>query len=953
LGHPLPTRLALGQADVGKHHVNGQWRPAMDGLDLVWQIEPSNDQVQAAANATRSLAALPRVHFGGYELPMQLQPVLLKNESMAPPKIQWVESTLWAHELPLAAPQSPAAVNGEPIGVPLIEPFALPKAPVFMLREGRVRGQRVGVVAFSPFYTEDGVTKLAYRLRARLGDAVELDDHDLSQLMLHQPQANALFVPEPVNPFAFVNAIKVKVSHSGIQTVSGHTLLSAGLGSESELSKLHLYWMGAEIAMQVRDEDGHLDTSSELRFYAAPSANSMQVGDRWNMTDIYWLVLEADNGLRMATRAVQSGVSPTRMVGYEYGIWEQNQFYDSAMPGLDGDHWFAHKLSVAPLQEGVVVNPDTRLITPTQRLPLAPTGEETAMFTFTGSARSIATHTLQINLGAVVETTTWTNTTLYESWQAVVTTTNHVQIVGVSLLPGKRSSDIRLDKVYWRQPVHLNFSEQGARFAGVAGRWGYQLSHLPAHGALYDITNPHHPQMIDTVWNNEITFEDGPQAREYLVAGPGTLYVPAVIPHSTVKLSTDQGADAVYIAPADWHDELAPLIAHRRQEGYQVQLVDLQAIYDAWSYGQIAPDAIRNFLRYMVARLQPAPIAAILVGDSTVDPRHYGESQNPNILPAYLAEIDPWISETACENCYAQLDDDSPLAGQTDPSFLNDIWVGRLSVQNEEQLKTVVAKILGYETIQNQGQRSQSSLYVADNYYSPSGVADKAGDFAYYQDLVVVGDPAIGAPPLQSTTLPATRVYYDPRPEGVIDPWREPNAEQARLRTIQALKKGPILTVFNGHANHFQWASTIPTLPKPFLFGTNDIDEIQNLDRLGIVIELTCLTAQFVHLSTSGTTIDERFQRHAAGGAVAIWGSSGFTVAYGQQPLIRGFHKALWREPAVYQRLGELVTAGYFELFSYAVCCQETRKSYLLLGDPLTPAFIPTKQKIHLPIVNR
>jgi hypothetical protein len=324
---------------------------------------------------------------------------------------------------------------------------------------------------------------------------------------------------------------------------------------------------------------------------------------------------------------------------------------------------------------------------------------------------------------------------------------------------------------------------------------------------------------------------------------------------------------------------------------------------------------------------------------------------NPNVIPPYLAAVDPWIGEAACENCFAQLDGDYPLAAPSDPGFLIDLWLGRLSVQSTAQLHTVVDKLLRYEAGNRQQEWSYASLYVADDYIHADGTRDEAGDFAFFQDLNVMGDPLHGLPPQQSPALPAVRIYYDPRPGGVRYEWREPDAVQARLRVIDAWQQGPQLVVYNGHGNQYQWASTVRTLPEPFLFGTNDVAELHNLDRLAIVLAMTCLTGQFADVSTSGTTLDERFQRQDTGGAAAVWSSAGLTVIYGQEALMRGFHSQLWSRPPGTARLGELVEAGYFALFNQQGCCQSTSKVYLLLGDPLTPALISAPVTNFLPFV--
>ncbi|MEZ4664284.1 MAG: C25 family cysteine peptidase [Caldilineaceae bacterium] len=132
-------------------------------------------------------------------------------------------------------------------------------------------------------------------------------------------------------------------------------------------------------------------------------------------------------------------------------------------------------------------------------------------------------------------------------------------------------------------------------------------------------------------------------------------------------------------------------------------------------------------------------MAAVLVGDGTFDPRNYMgfqvDSLNIDAVPAYLANVDPWLGVTACDNCYGQLDGADPTDTTTDPGFLMDIWLGRLSVQDEVQLADVINKILRYETAEVKlpdDRWRQAVLYIADNYYLLDGTVDEAGDFALY-----------------------------------------------------------------------------------------------------------------------------------------------------------------------------------------------------------------------------
>jgi hypothetical protein len=112
-------------------------------------------------------------------------------------------------------------------------------------------------------------------------------------------------------------------------------------------------------------------------------------------------------------------------------------------------------------------------------------------------------------------------------------------------------------------------------------------------------------------------FTDGPEAHRYLVTGSATLHTPTVQRHTPVDLLRPREAEAVYVAPAAFHAALAPLIAHRRQQSYAVELIAVEAIYASWSFGQVDPEAIRRFMQHAAATWTRAPEALVLVGDGT------------------------------------------------------------------------------------------------------------------------------------------------------------------------------------------------------------------------------------------------------------------------------------------------------------------------------------------------
>src|SRR5690606_4150136 len=125
-----------------------------------------------------------------------------------------------------------------------------------------------------------------------------------------------------------------------------------------------------------------------------------------------------------------------------------------------------------------------------------------------------------------------------------------------------------------------------AEFHGVDGTWRYLWSNLPAGYGFYDVTDSKTPVLLTGA--NVSGFQDELSARTYLVAGPGTLSMPTVVPHAPLPLPPTSGADAIYIAHAQFLNGFEPLLQLRREQGYQVTKVDVQAIYDAWSYGKVS-----------------------------------------------------------------------------------------------------------------------------------------------------------------------------------------------------------------------------------------------------------------------------------------------------------------------------------------------------------------------------
>ncbi|MEM7535781.1 MAG: C25 family cysteine peptidase [Chloroflexota bacterium] len=915
---------------------------------------------------------LPTLRYGGYNLPMQLTTleisdgIHIENIHRDVAQISDFHVEEWLGQVDVAeelVPLTDDSWNKYP-ELRSDRVLKLPSAPVFVLREGRQRDQHIAIVAFSPIYMQDGIVKVTTQGHVEIQGAIQQGFGLTSDVMAASRNSVSSITPvQPTNPLASKNAAKIIVSSAGIQEVTGEKIRDAGF-SIPDLSRLQLFYNGSQVALHIIDqnEDNILDDDDIIRFYA--DAN----GDYWNSQQIYWLGLNSTPapGLRMDVLTLTETGAIPRQDGIEKGVWEDNQHYTSLIAGADGDYWSAVSMQTEPSQVGIPEKFPTADVAFNARLPLANSGNAT--FRITLSAFTAAEYTLELEVdGETLPEFIWDSRDgkdpgekFKQEWELEATTTLNGTTGQVRLIPDDFSAGMVLDKIYWEQPVRLDFGSRGATFSGVDGFWSYRLSSLPSEHAIYDVTNANDPDIVPTDGGASVTFEAGPNAADYIVAGEGTLFEPEVLRHEGTTFASNDGVDALYIAPSAFIEALQPLVNLRESQGYQVKVINVQDIYDTWSYGHIAPSAIRDFLRFAVGSWNPAPISVVLVGDGTEDPKNYLGKNNINHIPPYMAEIDPWIKRTSCERCYAQLHGDDPLVTSLDPDFLTDIQLGRLPAKAADDVSIIVSKIVAYETSTdlNTAWRG-TSVFLADNYIervnsSGSTTVDKAGDFARYSDVIIDIHP---------TEMNIERIYYDPYPEigdpNGLEPWRQPDSIKAREDSVALLSAGAGLVSYNGHSNHWQWATTDINQPNPRLMGLNEVQQLSNVDKYFVALSMTCYTSQFQKPATVGT-LDESMMLHRNGGAVATWGSSGLSVAHGHDALQKGFHTALWQAEPLTAKMGDLVDAGYKELMDHGgSCCQDARQTFLLMGDPLmrvlvTPfdeSQVPEPLSIFLPII--
>ena len=754
---------------------------------------------------------------------------------------------------------------------------------------------------------------------------------------------------EPVNQAAWTTAIKIWVNHSGIQRISGADLAAVGFDlANAPASHLRLEHDGEEIALEIRGaENDRLVPTSEVRFYAD------EPGDRWNAADLYWLTVQPTPGKRMVVESVAPITGTTQTTGLERGQIATRRVYHPLYPGADGDHWFLAQLSAPP------PTPQT-VFTATLPGTLAPVAG-LAIVSVSGVAVTDGQHTLRAQLGSAASMVSWSGN---GNWTQTFPLTLSAGSRQFTLTLASPTGDTALiEAIEWQLPVSLNFAGQGGAFRTPASS-RYQLSNIPADRTLYDVVETTAPRALILPADSSALIDSATGPRQYILAGPGAIYAPALSPHTPIDLTAQRDGEVVYIAPPALRAALAPLVALRQSQGLSVKVIEPQWIYDAWSYGRVSPDAIRNFLRYARSEWSRPPRYVTLVGDGTYDPLGFADASannlTSNIIPPYMAMVDisqdpanPAVSESACETCYGLLDGDDPLS-----DAVPDIAIARLPAKTAAELTVMVNKIISYETAPLPAAWRSQVGFISDNALDEQGRLDSAGDFNALLDMAVA---------LQPPGVAVQRMYYDPYPPSANSaPWREPNALAAYTRTLHLFNSGAGIIEFAGHGHPLQFASTAPfqnpydNAIASYLLSSADPDRMTNAGRLPIALFMACSMGRFhVALATSnGQTLAERLVS-SPNGAVAVWASSGKGVLWGHQYLQRGFYTALWDAAPFTARLGDLTLAGQRDLIANADFLAYMSWTYLLLGDAATlvrvapaPA-MPWAHRVSIPIVSR
>ena len=670
-------------------------------------------------------------------------------------------------------------------------------------------------------------------------------------------------------------AVKMSVKETGWYRVPLAELAAAGLRfTASDVPRLRLFADGREVAARVRlaGSGSVLDRDSFLEFWGealdSPSSD----------TRVYWLVVGDTAGLRIAEPESTAGAPQAQPIVYlaTERIRERLVYVPAVRNGAE-ENFFGRPLTGSPVAFAL-------------RTPHAVEGK--ARLTVRVQGLTAGEHAVEVSLnGASLGILAGEGEGLLEagfefSGSLLRAAADNDLVLSSRSAPGVVSIVDTLTLAYPR----LSRAEAGELFMprGTFAASGRALlgGFSEAGARVFDVTDPYRPVELAAVattdgagWGVNVELGRG------LVARSKAVY--AVVPSRTLSPSrlslnrpsqlhaASNGAGVVYVTRGDMAAALAPLVGVRKEEGLAPLVVDIEDVYDEFSYGSPSPWAVRAFFQRAATSWARTPQYFGLAGDGSYDPRGY-LGKGPDVIPVAL--VDTSIFETVSDDWFADFDGDG----------VADVAIGRLPAASAAELAGMVEKILRYE----QGNRRPlRALLVADD--------PLAEAFSVVNDRLAALLPA-------GTAVARINVETE-------------GAAGARARLLAELARGYGLVHYSGHGTVDRWrhgllqAADAPTLPVtelvPFFTMAN------------------CLSGIFQEPLLAG--LGEELMR-ARGGAAAVWASTGSTGAPAQERLLTELFSQLGGGSPV--RAGDAVRAA-----KSAVSDQDVRLTWVLLGDPAMP----------------
>ncbi|HEX8184095.1 MAG TPA: C25 family cysteine peptidase, partial [Blastocatellia bacterium] len=491
-------------------------------------------------------------------------------------------------------------------------------------------------------------------------------------------------------------AVKILARREGWHRVTQPQLLAAGLEPAANPQMLQLFADGLELPILVTGQNrSRLDPSDAIEFFATPLDTPS--------TDVhtYYLVTGSSAGRRIRYSQGNDGERGAAQ-SFPFTVErKERSIYFAALKNGDADNFFGPVVSSDPVSQSLTVR---------NLAPIASTNAslEITLQGATDEPGSPADHAVRVQLngsdvGTIIFDGQSRKTTAFSVSSGLLREGDNA--VTLTALGGEMDLSLidiiklTYSHTYAADDGVLRFTAQGLEAVKVTGFASPQIRVL-------DVTDLNDIQELKAVAEPQasgfavsVTPQDAGQ-RTLLAFADSQINQPAgtVANQPSRWNRAGQLGDLILISHGSFIDAALPLQTARERQGLKVAVVNIEDLYDEFSYGARSPQAIKDFLARAKATWKKAPRFVLLAGDASFDPRNYLGFGDSDFVPTKLVETD--FLETASDDWFVDFNSDS----------LPDMAIGRLPARTAGDAAAMVTKIIGYDT----APKSESLLLVAD-----------------------------------------------------------------------------------------------------------------------------------------------------------------------------------------------------------------------------------------------
>jgi hypothetical protein len=340
------------------------------------------------------------------------------------------------------------------------------------------------------------------------------------------------------------------------------------------------------------------------------------------------------------------------------------------------------------------------------------------------------------------------------------------------------------------------------------------------------------------------------------------------------------GADLVILTNKAFIPAATTLQTLRTGQGISTMVIDVQNVYDEFSYGAHGPEAIRAFLQRASSAWTKAPKYAILFGDACWDPRNYYGFGSADYVPTKL--IATQYLKTASDDWF------SDFADTATPS----ISIGRVPVRTLDDANAFVNKLT-----------ARASTPPADPWGKRVEIIND------YPSFVDFGYGASQLAAIVPAPYSVARIAFGTtgNPTGDV---------------IDSFNNGALITNYIGHGSMEIWSS--------YIFSSSAAQALTNVDKLPFVVTMNCLNGYFNDVW--GIGLAEALVNNPNGGAIGAWASSALSSPDEQLRVNLELYRQIFGSS---QRIGDAVLKA-----KKTTTDRDVRMTWILFGDPtlkLTP----------------